>query len=219
VTVAAADQGADASLLASLRAGDEGAFAALVRRHHSAMLRLALVYVPSLAIAEEVVQDTWLAVLRGVDRFEERSSLRTWLLRTVVNRARPTGVRERRTVGGPDPRPGGVRERRTVAVPDPEPAVDPHRFGAWGTWAAPPRHWAQQAGDRLRAEQIAARLRLALGELPARQREVVMLRDVEGLASNEVCSVLGISQASQRVLLHRGRSRLRQLLESECGRV
>jgi RNA polymerase sigma-70 factor, ECF subfamily len=199
----AAHQDADADLLAALRAGDEQAFVTLVRRHHSAMLRLAMGYVPSAAIAEEVVQDTWLAVLRGVGGFEGRSTLRTWLLRIVVNRARTAGL----------------RERRTIAVPDPEPAVDPLRFDSSGAWASPPERWAQEAQDRLRAAQVAARLRSAMGELPARQREVVLLRDVEGLSSSEVCSVLDISEANQRVLLHRGRSRLRQVLETEFGRV
>jgi RNA polymerase sigma-70 factor, ECF subfamily len=200
---AAAHQDADADLLAALRAGDEQAFVALVRRHHSAMLRLAMGYVPSAAIAEEVVQDAWLGVLRGIDGFEGRSTLRTWLLRIVVNRARTAGL----------------RERRTIAVPDPEPAVDPSRFDASGSWASPPEHWAQEAHDRLRAAAITARLRVAVGELPPRQRDVVMLRDVEGLSSGEVCSVLDISEANQRVLLHRGRSRLRQVLETEFGRA
>lgn len=200
---AAAHQDTDADLLAALRAGDEHAFVTLVRRHHSAMLRLAAGYVPSAAVAEEVVQDAWLAVLRGIDGFEGRSTLRTWLLRIVVNRARSAGL----------------RERRTVAVPDPEPAVDPSRFDASGSWASPPERWAQEAHDRLRAAAIAARLRVAVGELPPRQREVVMLRDVEGLSSGEVCSALDISEANQRVLLHRGRSRLRQVLETEFGRA
>ena len=201
--VTAAHQDTDAELLCALRAGEETAFATLVRRHHSAMLRLALGYVPSLAIAEEVVQDTWLAVLRGIDWFEGRSTLRTWLLRILVNRAMTAGR----------------RERRTIAVADPEPAVDPSRFDAAGAWAAPPEHWVEQAEDRLRAAQIAARLRSAIGDLPARQREVVTLRDVEGLSSGEVCSVLDISEANQRVLLHRGRSRLRQVVEDEFGKA
>jgi RNA polymerase sigma-70 factor (ECF subfamily) len=201
VTTQAAHQDAEAVLLTALRAGDEQAFSTLVRRHHSTMLRLAMGYVPSLSIAEEVVQDTWLAVLRGIGGFEGRSTLRTWLLRILVNRARTAGV----------------RERRTIAVPDPEPAVDPSRFDVTGAWASPPERWAEEAHDRMRAVQIAARLRSAMGELPARQREVVMLRDVEGLSSSEVCSVLDISEANQRVLLHRGRSRLRQVVEAEFG--
>jgi RNA polymerase sigma-70 factor, ECF subfamily len=193
---------ADAELLTALRAGDENAFVILVRRHHSVMLRLALGYVPSRAVAEEVVQDTWLAVLRGIGGFEGRSSLRTWLLRILVNRARSAGT----------------RERRAVAVPDLEPAVDPGRFDRSGSWAQPPEHWVEQAEDRLQAAMLAGRLRTAIDELPGRQREVVVLRDVEGLSSSEVCSILDISETNQRVLLHRGRSRVRQVLESEFGR-
>jgi len=201
--VPAAYQDTDAELLAALRAGDEQAFVLLVRRHHSTMLRLALGYVASQAIAEEVVQDTWLAVLRGISGFEGRSSLRTWVLRILVNRARTAGE----------------RERRSIAVPDPEPAVDPARFDGSGSWASPPERWVEEARDRLRAAKVTARLRSAIGELPQRQREVVLLRDVDGLSSGEVCSVLDISEANQRVLLHRGRSRLRQVLETEFGRV
>jgi RNA polymerase sigma-70 factor, ECF subfamily len=191
----------DAPLVAALRAGDEQAFVTLVRRYHSAMLRLALGYVPSMAVAEEVVQDTWLAVLRGIGAFEGRSSLRTWLLRILVNRARTAGQ----------------RERQTVAMADPEPAVHPGRFDASGSWAFPPERWVEEADDRLHAAKLASRLRTAIDELPSRQREVVTLRDVCGLSSGEVCAVLDISEANQRVLLHRGRSRLRQIIETEFG--
>jgi RNA polymerase sigma-70 factor (ECF subfamily) len=192
---------ADASLLRQLREGDEQAFATLVERYHPSMLRLALTFVPSRAVAEEVVQDTWLAVLRGLQRFEERSSLRTWLFTILVNRARTTGV----------------REARTVPVADAGPAVDASRFGPSGTWAVPPEHWIEEAENRVDAVKLADLLRAGLGTLPERQREVVLLRDVEGLTSAEVCSVLAISDANQRVLLHRGRSRLRQVLESGIG--
>jgi RNA polymerase sigma-70 factor, ECF subfamily len=192
----------DAELLVRLRAGDEQAFVILVRRHHATMLRLASGFVPNLAIAEEVVQDTWLGVLRGIDGFEGRSSVRTWLLRILVNRARSTGM----------------RERRSIAIGDPGRAVDQSRFDASGAWASPPEHWIEDADDRLYAAKVAARLRSAIDDLPERQREVVTLRDVEGLSSEEVCSVLAISESNQRVLLHRGRSRLRQVLETEFGR-
>jgi RNA polymerase sigma-70 factor (ECF subfamily) len=197
------DQETDAELLGRLRAGDEQAFVVLVRRHHAAMLRLAACYVPSMEVAEEVVQDTWLGALRGIAGFEGRSSVRTWLFRILVNRARTAGR----------------RERRSVAVGDFEPAVDPSRFDATGHWAVPPEHWVEEADDRLDAAKLAGRLRSAIDALPARQREVVTLRDVEGLSGEEVCSVLDISEANQRVLLHRGRSRLRQVLETEFGRV
>ena len=128
----------DGSLLGRLRDGDERAFVALVERYHSSMLRLALSFVSSQAVAEEVVQDTWLAVLRGLDRFEERSSLRTWLFRILVNRARTTGV----------------REQRSVPVADPEPVVDPSRFDASGGWADPPEHWIEAAEDRDRKSVV-----------------------------------------------------------------
>jgi RNA polymerase sigma-70 factor (ECF subfamily) len=192
---------ADAWLVRRLRDGDEQAFTALVERYHSALLGLALSFVPSRAVAEEVVQDTWLAVLRGLAGFEERSSLRTWLFTILVNRARSTGV----------------REARSVPVADAGPAVDASRFGPSGTWAVPPEHWIEEADSRLDAVKLSQLLRDGLAVLPPRQREVLLLRDVQGLTSAEVCQVLSISEANQRVLLHRGRSRLRQRLESELG--
>lgn len=197
------DRDEDAELLARLRAGDEQAFVILVRRHHAAMLRLARGYVPSMAVAEEVVQDAWLGVLRGIARFEGRSSVRTWLLRILVNRARTAGT----------------RERRSVAIGDLEPAVDGSRFDDTGHWAEPPERWVEEVEGRLDAAKLADRLRSAIDDLPGRQREVVTLRDIEGLTSEEVCSVLDISEGNQRVLLHRGRSRLRQVLETEFGRA
>lgn len=165
------------------------------------MLTLASGYVPSRAVAEEVVQDTWLAVLRGLDNFEGRSSIRTWLFRILVNRARTAGA----------------RERRSVAVEDMGPVVDQSRFDAAGNWSALPEHW-EQVDDRMVAAKMADYLRAAIDALPARQREIVILRDIEGLTSEEVCVVLDISVVNQRVLLHRGRSKLRQALESEFGR-
>jgi RNA polymerase sigma-70 factor (ECF subfamily) len=193
----------DAELLERLRAGEEQAFVLLVARHHASMLRLARSFVSSAAVAEEVVQDTWLGVLRGIDAFSGRSSFRTWLLRILVNRARSTGV----------------REHRSVAVGDVRPAVDSDRFDASGAWMSPPQHWIEDSDDRLLAEGLAEHIQAALGELPQRQREVVMLRDVDGLSGQEVCEVLAITEANQRVLLHRGRSHLRQALETELGAV
>ena len=167
------------------------------------MLRLARTYVASQAIAEEVVQDTWLAVLRGLGGFAGRSSFRTWLLAILVNRARSTGV----------------REHRSVAVGDAGPVVDRSRFDTSGAWMSPPQHWVEDSDDRMLAEGVAERIQSVLQDLPERQREVVMLRDVDGLSGQEVCEVLQISEANQRVLLHRGRSRLRAALEAELGRV
>jgi RNA polymerase sigma-70 factor (ECF subfamily) len=191
----------DARLLNRLRAGDEAAFVAVVASHHDAMLRLATMFVSSRAVAEEVVQDTWLAVVRGIERFEGRSSLRTWLLAILVNRARTTQA----------------REARSVAIGDAGPAVDRARFDATGHWAAPPEHWIEDAEARLGAAELAGRIRTALAAMPPRQRAVVTLRDVDGLRSDEVCQVLALSPANQRVLLHRGRSQLRQALEDALG--
>jgi RNA polymerase sigma-70 factor, ECF subfamily len=193
----------DGDLVLRLRSGDERAFVSLVGRYHEPMLRLAVSFVPSRAVAEEVVQDTWLALLRGLDGFEGRSSLKTWLFRILVNRARTTGT----------------RENRSVPVADPEPAVDPSRFDASGGWADPPEHWIEAAEGRMEAGKLADRVRVCIDELPARQREVVILRDVEEMSSEEVCAVLAISEVNQRVLLHRGRSRLRQLFEDEFREV
>jgi RNA polymerase sigma-70 factor, ECF subfamily len=193
----------DAELVRRLRSGDEHAFTGLVERYHQPMLALAASFVPNLAVAEEVVQDTWLAALRGLDRFEGRSSLKTWLFRILVNRARTTGT----------------REQRSVPVADPEPAVDPSRFDGSGGWADPPEHWIEAAEGRVEAGKLAHRVRAWIDDLPARQREVVLLRDVEGMSSEEVCTVLSLTEGNQRVLLHRGRSRLRQLFEDEFREV
>lgn len=191
----------DAEMLGRLRAGDEQAFVALVERYSGSMLRLASSFVPSRAVAEEVVQETWLALLRGLVAFEGRSSLKTWLFSILVNRARSAGV----------------RESRTVPVADAGPVVDASRFGPSGAWSVPPEHWIEEAESRVDAAKLAGLLRPAIDELPARQREVVLLRDIEGLTSAEVCAVLSISEANQRVLLHRGRGKLRQVLETELG--
>lgn len=200
-------QDTDTELLGRLRAGDERAFVALVQRHHDAMLRVASSFVPSVAVAEEVVQDTWLGVLRGIGGFEGRSSFRTWLFRILVNRARTTGARERRTVAVGD----------TGAVSDTGATVAASRFDASGSWLFPPERWIEEVEDRLEAGKLAGLVRTAIGDLPDRQRQVVTLRDIEGLTSEEVCSVLDISESNQRVLLHRARSRLRQAIETECG--
>jgi RNA polymerase sigma-70 factor, ECF subfamily len=201
-TLSGIAQDEDSELFNRLLAGDEEAFAALVGQYQRTMLALALGYVPSWAVAEEVVQDTWLAVLCGLGAFEGRSSVRTWLFSILLNRARTTGS----------------RERRSVPVDDMGPVVDRSRFDAAGGWIAPPEQW-EQVDDRMVAARMAGRIRLAIDDLPARQREVVILRDVEGLTSEEVCRVLEISLANQRVLLHRGRSKVRQALESYVGRA
>jgi RNA polymerase sigma-70 factor, ECF subfamily len=192
----------DSELVSRLRAGDEGAFAELAGKYQGAMLSMARGYVPSGAVAEEVVQDAWVGVLRGIDGFERCSSFRTWLFRILVNRAISAGV----------------RERRSVPVDDMGPVVDASWFDASGSWQVPPEPWTDQVDDKVIAAKIAARILAAIDELPLQQREVVTLRDVQGLSSGEVCAVLDISSANQRVLLHRGRSKLRQVIGSEFGR-
>ena len=191
----------DATLVERLRQGDEAAFVTLVGRYHEPMVRLARSIVSSQAVAEEAVQDTWLGVVRGIERFEGRSSIKTWLFRICVNRARTAGTREERSV-----------------PMDSEWAVDPASFDAAGQWADPVERWRRELDDRLEAAAWAPILRSALERLPARQRSVVVLRDVEGLSSLEVCDVLGISAGNQRILLHRGRARMRTMLDSEMRR-
>ncbi|CAO5233424.1 RNA polymerase sigma factor [Frankia sp. AgKG'84/4] len=198
---------ADAGLVQALRGGDEAAFADLVTRLTPAMLAVAAGQVPSRAVAEEVVQETWLAVLTGLDRFEGRSSLRTWVFAILLNVARSRGARESRTIPF------------SSAFPpeDVGPTVDPARFRGpdqeWsGHWASPPRGWDLPESALLSSE-VRVLLRAALDALPPRQRAVVHLRDVQGLEAGEVCALLGLESGNQRVLLHRGRARLRQVLE------
>jgi RNA polymerase sigma-70 factor, ECF subfamily len=190
------DVEADAALVDRLRGGDEAAFVTLVGRYHQPMLRLARSMVPSEAVAEEAVQDTWLGVVRGIERFEGRSSFKTWLFRILVNRARTAGTREERLL----PLDAGT-------------AVDAGRFDAGGQWADPVAQWRTEFDDRLEAAVWAPILKSALELLPSRWRTVVVLRDVEGLSGDEVCGVLGISAGNQRILLHRGRSRMREILD------
>jgi RNA polymerase sigma-70 factor (ECF subfamily) len=189
----------DVELLTRLRDGDEAAFVTLVGRYQGSLLRVARTFVPNDAVAEEVVQDTWMGVVRGIDRFEGRSTFKTWLFRILVNRARTSGV----------------REHRSVPLDPTEPAVSPDRFDGNGAWAEPVTPWEDDVEDRLVAASWGPALRDAIDGLPDRQRDVVLLRDVEGLSSADVCEVLGLTEGNQRVLLHRGRSRLRGALESE----
>lgn len=169
----------------------------LVARYQQPMLRLATSIVQNEAVAQEAVQDTWLGVLRGIDRFEGRSSFKTWLFQILVNRARSAASKEQ--LNPP------VEVLR---------AVDPSRFDAQGNWAEPVDRWVEESEDRVEAAKWLPTLQAALGELPPRQRQVVTLRDVEGLSSEETCAVLGISLGNQRILLHRGRNRLREAVEA-----
>jgi RNA polymerase sigma-70 factor (ECF subfamily) len=193
----------DNDLVRRLRSGDESAFAEVVDAYHSSMVRLAQTFVSSRAVAEEVTQDTWLAVLKGIGRFEGRSSLKTWIFRILSNRARSTGVREQRTT--------------PVDLSD-EAAVDRRRFDAGGAWSDPPAHWSDEVVDRFSSGPLVAQVRAAISDLPESQRAVVTLRDLDGLSSKEVCDVLQISEVNQRVLLHRGRSRIRARLEDELAK-
>jgi RNA polymerase sigma-70 factor (ECF subfamily) len=188
----------DVELLDRLRAGDEAAFVTLVGRYQEPMLRLARTMVPSSAVAEETVQDTWMGVVRGIDRFEERSSFKTWLFRILANRARSAGARE-----------------PSHASLDALPTVAPARFNRGGQWADPLDRWVEDSEDRLDAAAWLPTLRSALDGLPPRQRQVVLLRDVEGLSGEEACGVLNITSGNQRILLHRGRAQLRQALEAD----
>ena len=197
----------DARVVAALRAGDEAAFRMLVAELHSSLVRVALVYVPSRAVAEEVVQETWVGVLRGLDRFEGRSSLKTWIFRILTNTAKTRGRREGRTIPF-----SSLQSPGTV----PEPAVDADRFRPdddprWpGHWAAAPEELPE---DPLVAAETRARLEAAIADLPANQRAVITLRDVQGWTSEEVCNALDVSETNQRVLLHRARSKVRAALE------
>ena len=199
----------DAELLARLRAGDEAAFLELVRKYGPVMQRVALTYVRSPSVAEEVVQDAWIGVLRSLHRFQGRSTLRTWLLRILANRARTRGVREARCV----PFASLAREGED------EPSLAPERFqgpeGRFpGGWAAFPTDWDTIPEQHLLAQETLAHVDAAIRELPGRQQEVMVLRDIEGWTPEEVCEALDLSAGNQRVLLHRARSRVRSALES-----
>lgn len=195
----------DLPLLERLRAGDEAAFMALVERYTPSLLRVARMYVPSPAVAEEVVQETWLGVLNGIGRFEGRSTLKTWIFRILVNRARTRGARERRSV--PFAALAG-EEAAADFVP-----VDPDRFGPDGGWTSPPRRWEESPEEALRSAEALAMVEAEVAKLPEMQRLVITMRDLDGLGSDEVRSALEISETNQRVLLHRARSKVRAALE------
>ena len=198
----------EADLVARLRGGDERAFEALVDRHYATMLAVARGYVRTRAIAEEVVQEAWLGVLNGIDRFEGRSSLRTWIMRIVVNIAISRGEREARSV-----------PFSTLASEESdEPAVDPERFrgqndGFPGHWRAYPGNWASLPDDALLGRETLGVVMSAIEELPDAQRLVITMRDVAGCTPEEVCGALDVSDGNQRVLLHRARSHVRGALE------
>ena len=199
----------DADLVAALRRGEEAAFAELIDRHSPAMVRVAQTYVPSRAVAEEVVQETWIAVMRGIDGFEGRSSLKTWIFRILANVAMRRGERESRSV---------PFSALAAAEDTGEPSVDPDRFLPAdhelfpGHWAVMPARWPTPEEGLLAGEtrDVIAR---AIEELPKAQRTVIALRDVEGWSSEEVCEALEITAGNQRVLLHRARATVRTAIE------
>jgi RNA polymerase sigma-70 factor, ECF subfamily len=198
---------AEAELLERLRAGDEQAFERLVARHYATMLAVAQTYVRGRAVAEEVVQETWLAVIQGLDRFEGRSSLKTWILSILVNKAKTRGTREARSV-----------PFAALAAEDDEPAVAPERFrgpedGFPGHWRAYPGHWPTSPETAAQDRETLRVAMRAIADLPPAQRTVIRMRDVEGYSSEEVCAALDVSEGNQRVLLHRARSRVRSALE------
>ena len=208
-------EGSDAVLVARLRAGDEDAFREVVKRHDRAMRRIALSFVQTASVADEVVQETWLAVIRGLADFEGRCSLKTWIFRILANRAQSRGVRERRitpfsSLADPDDEHGGT--------------VDPDRFLPAGSpfdgyWAVSPSRFFELPEERLLAHETAQLVGQAIDALPARQQQVIRLRDIEGWDAEEVCESLGLSAANQRVLLHRARASVRAAMESHFDEV
>jgi RNA polymerase sigma-70 factor, ECF subfamily len=198
----------DTALVAALRAGDEASFAKIVDEYSGAMRRVALTFVRSREVADEVVQEAWLGVIRGIDRFEGRSSLKTWIFRILTNTAKTHAEREARSI------PFSAFE-----PPEGEPSVDPDRFfqpdepGPIGGWSTPPASWRAVPEERLLSKETRAVIDGAIEALPQAQRVVITLRDVQGLGSDEVCNVLEISETNQRVLLHRARSRVRASIE------
>lgn len=204
----------ESELIAALRRGDEVAFADLVREMTPSLTRVALAHVPSRAVADEVVQDTWVGVIKGIDRFEGRSALRTWIFQILLNNARSRGKREKRTL------PFASLRRRAEEGRD-EPAVDADRFQGRrgeqpGAWARPPEEWSSPE-DRLETEATRGVLLEAIAALPPRQREVITLRDIQGYSSEEVRNALEVSETNQRVLLHRARSKVRQALDDHMA--
>lgn len=193
----------DRELIPLLLTGNEDAFADLFRRYHGPLLRFARLFVGTAEIAEEIVQDTWLAVLTGLPAFEGRASLKTWMFGIAANKAKSRGARERRMIPFAELMNAGDED-----------AVDPDRFMATGSWKTPPARWDADSPEAnvLRREAVSI-VERALSELPPAQRAVVTLRDIEDLDAAETCNMLGITETNQRVLLHRGRSKIRAALE------
>lgn len=202
----------DHAVIQALRAGDEAAFVSLLARYHGTLVRMAMLYVGDRTAAEEVAQETWLGVLTGLDRFEGRSSLKTWIFRILTNCARTRGQRDRRSI----PFSALMGERAETD----EPSVDPSRFRpaddpvAPHHWSSAPRNWGDAPEERLLAGETRGEVQAAIAALPPSQRAVITMRDVVGMSAAEVCNVLAITESNQRVLLHRARSKVRQALET-----
>jgi RNA polymerase sigma-70 factor (ECF subfamily) len=200
----------DGSVIDALRRGDEGAFARLVDQYHASLRRVARLYISDRAIADEVVQDTWLGVIQGIWAFEGRSSLKTWIFRILINRAKTRAAREGRMVASP---------RFDGAVEAPEAAVAPDRFQPVdhptepGRWTHPPPDLGASPERWLLAQEAGQHLESAIVALPEHQRLVLVLRDVEGCSTQEVCNALGFQETNTRVLLHRARAKVRAALE------
>ncbi len=200
-------------LIALLRAGDEAAFSALIEQYYGTLLRLAMMYVSSKAIAEEVVQETWVGVLQGLKRFEGRSSLKTWIFRILTNSAKTRALREGRSIP--------FSSLAEFQDGESEPTVEPERFtasmGEQGHWLSPPHHWDDIPEERVLSQETRAYVQQAVDMLPENQRIVISLRDIEGWDAEETCRYLGISEVNQRVLLHRARGKVRGALEKYFG--
>ncbi|HEY8076940.1 MAG TPA: sigma-70 family RNA polymerase sigma factor [Labilithrix sp.] len=196
---------ADQALVCAIQAGDRDALGKLVAREHSWLVRLARAIVKEEATAEEVVQDSWIAVIRALGSYEGRSSLRTWMATIVLNRAKTIAVRGARTVV------------LSFEIEEEE-SVDGARFSRIGTWSDSPLPWTEDDPEALlRRREVLAAIGKGMAELPEPQRAVLTLRDLEGWSSEEVCNALGVSESNQRVLLHRARTKIRAILEGVLG--
>ncbi len=196
----------DASMIAALCRRDEHALGQLIELYQGALVHTAMIYVASLAVAEEVVQETWISLLQSLDRFEGRCSLKTWIFRILTNRAKARGVREARSV------PFSALRRLNDDAD--EPSVDPTAFDPSSQqWITTPQSWESIPEERVLAQETRTHIQQAVVGLPPAQRTVIVLRDIEGWSSEEVCGMLNISESNQRVLLHRARSKVRQALE------
>lgn len=197
----------EVSLLAALRDGDEDAFREVLRLHHAGMVRMARSFVHSQAVAEEVAQEVWASVVQGIDRFEGRSSLKTWLYRILVKRAISRAEKEGRSV-----------PFSAIGADDGEDVVDPSRFSATGHWSSPdaaPKRWDDDTPERLALSAESRRIiESTIESLPPNQRAVITMRDLQGWDSKDVCNILEVSETNQRVLLHRARAKVRAALET-----